>query len=183
VTLWRLRNVAKNVREPGLIVSVTTVVPPKNYTENCIEARDHGEPSRAVKSAERRNGINVQVIRSRSWVATKSPKTRSVSHESGKSSRSTAEMADEEAFDDQHQFQDFLSLLMRHWKSIVCILEKGAIFDPCYSRMKRVPPTATTGHAGAVTAIYGYFAPQRRRKAAAGLDAEGTANRQAKLKI
>jgi hypothetical protein len=23
----------------------------------CIEARDHGEPSRAVKSAERRNGI------------------------------------------------------------------------------------------------------------------------------
>jgi hypothetical protein len=24
----------------------------------CIEARDHGEPSRAVKSAERRNGIN-----------------------------------------------------------------------------------------------------------------------------
>jgi hypothetical protein len=30
----------------------------------CIEARDHGEPSRAVKSAERRNGINVQVIRS-----------------------------------------------------------------------------------------------------------------------
>jgi hypothetical protein len=30
----------------------------------CIEARDHGEPSRAVKSAQRRNGINVQVIRS-----------------------------------------------------------------------------------------------------------------------
>ena len=24
----------------------------------CIEARDHGEPSRAVKSAKRRNGIN-----------------------------------------------------------------------------------------------------------------------------
>jgi hypothetical protein len=24
----------------------------------CFEARDHGEPSRAVKSAERRNGIN-----------------------------------------------------------------------------------------------------------------------------
>jgi hypothetical protein len=24
----------------------------------CVEARDHGEPSRAVKSAERRNGIN-----------------------------------------------------------------------------------------------------------------------------
>jgi hypothetical protein len=24
----------------------------------CIEARDHGEPSRAVKSAQRRNGIN-----------------------------------------------------------------------------------------------------------------------------
>jgi hypothetical protein len=24
----------------------------------CIEARDHGEPSRTVKSAERRNGIN-----------------------------------------------------------------------------------------------------------------------------
>jgi uncharacterized protein len=40
------------------------------------------------------------------------------------------EMADEEAFDDQHQFQDFLSLLMRHWNSIVCILEKEAIFGP-----------------------------------------------------
>jgi uncharacterized protein len=37
--------------------------------------------------------------------------------------------------------------------------------------------------AGAVAAIYGYFAPQRRRKAPAGLDAEGTANRQAKLTI
>ena len=40
----------------------------------CIEARDHGEPSRAVKSAKRRNGINVQVIRSYSWAAAESPK-------------------------------------------------------------------------------------------------------------
>jgi hypothetical protein len=31
----------------------------------CIEARDHGEPSRAVKSAERRNGINVRGPRER----------------------------------------------------------------------------------------------------------------------
>jgi hypothetical protein len=39
-----------------------------------IQARDHGEPSRAVKSAKRRNGINVQVIRSYSWAAAESPK-------------------------------------------------------------------------------------------------------------
>jgi hypothetical protein len=32
----------------------------------CIEARDHGEPSRAVKSAERRNGINARGPRERS---------------------------------------------------------------------------------------------------------------------
>ena len=44
----------------------------------CIEARDHGEPSRAVKSAERRNVINVQVIRSYSWAATESPKKLAV---------------------------------------------------------------------------------------------------------
>jgi hypothetical protein len=38
----------------------------------CIEARGHGEPSRAVKSAERRNGINVQVIRQLFMAATES---------------------------------------------------------------------------------------------------------------
>ena len=38
------------------------------------------------------------------------------------------------------------------------------------------------GVSGAVTAIYRYFAPQRRRIAAAGLDAEVTANRPAREK-
>jgi uncharacterized protein len=40
------------------------------------------------------------------------------------------EMADDEAFDGRQELQDFLSLLMRHWNSIVCILEKGEIFGP-----------------------------------------------------
>jgi uncharacterized protein len=40
------------------------------------------------------------------------------------------EMADDEAFADRKEAQDFLSLLMRHWNSIVCILEKGEIFGP-----------------------------------------------------
>ena len=33
----------------------------------CIEARDHGEPSRAVKSAKRRNGINGGDPASEAW--------------------------------------------------------------------------------------------------------------------
>jgi uncharacterized protein len=154
------------------------------------------------------------------------------------------EMADDEAFDDRQELQDFLSLLMRHWNSIVCILEKGEIFGPLLFQdeegtahgndwargfMRGVSfhheswkelindeehggpliPIMILAHehdpdpemrpykdnvdaelreklilgiAGAVTAIYRYFAPQRRRMAA-GLGAEGTANRQAKLKI
>jgi uncharacterized protein len=40
------------------------------------------------------------------------------------------EMTDEEAFDDQHQFQDLLSLLMRHWNNIARILEAGDVFAP-----------------------------------------------------
>jgi uncharacterized protein len=40
------------------------------------------------------------------------------------------EMAGEEAFDNRHQFQDFLSLLQRHWNSVAATLEKGAIFHP-----------------------------------------------------
>jgi uncharacterized protein len=122
------------------------------------------------------------------------------------------EMADEEAFDDQHQFQDFLSLLMRHWNSIVCILEKGEIFGPLLFQDEHGGPLIPImilahehdpdpemrpykdnidaglreklilGISGAVTAIYRYFAPQRRSMAA-GLGAEGTANRRAKLKI
>jgi len=40
------------------------------------------------------------------------------------------EMADDEAFADRKEAQDFLSLLMRHWNSIVSILEKGEIFGP-----------------------------------------------------
>jgi uncharacterized protein len=39
-------------------------------------------------------------------------------------------MADDEAFDDQQQFQDFLRLLMRHWNSIARILETGDVFAP-----------------------------------------------------
>jgi hypothetical protein len=41
-------------------VRVKKKLMPKNFfwKRACIEARDHGEPSRAVKSAERRNGIN-----------------------------------------------------------------------------------------------------------------------------
>ena len=39
-------------------------------------------------------------------------------------------MADDEAFDDQQQFQDFLNLLIRHWNSIGHMLERGDIFTP-----------------------------------------------------
>jgi uncharacterized protein len=40
------------------------------------------------------------------------------------------EMADDEAFDDQQQFQDFRNLLIRHWNSIGHMLERGDIFTP-----------------------------------------------------
>lgn len=40
------------------------------------------------------------------------------------------EMADEEAFADRQELQDFLSLLMRHWNSIVRILQEEDVFAP-----------------------------------------------------
>ena len=40
------------------------------------------------------------------------------------------EMADDEAFADRKEAQDFLSLLMRHWNNIARILEKGDVFAP-----------------------------------------------------
>jgi uncharacterized protein len=40
------------------------------------------------------------------------------------------EMTDEEAFDNQEQFQEFLSLLMRHWKSVGRIFEEEELFIP-----------------------------------------------------
>jgi uncharacterized protein len=40
------------------------------------------------------------------------------------------EMADNEAFADRHELQDFLDLLMRHWNSIVQMLEEEDVFTP-----------------------------------------------------
>jgi uncharacterized protein len=40
------------------------------------------------------------------------------------------EMADDEAFADRQELQDFLSLLMRHWNSIVHVLDEEDLFIP-----------------------------------------------------
>lgn len=40
------------------------------------------------------------------------------------------EMADDEAFADRQELQDFLSLLMRHWNSIVHVLDEEDVFIP-----------------------------------------------------
>ena len=40
------------------------------------------------------------------------------------------EMADDEALADRQELQDFLSLLMRHWNSIVRILQEEDVFAP-----------------------------------------------------
>jgi uncharacterized protein len=39
-------------------------------------------------------------------------------------------MADDEAFADEEELQDFLSLLMRRWNSIGCKLESDDVFTP-----------------------------------------------------
>jgi uncharacterized protein len=56
------------------------------------------------------------------------------------------EMADDEAFDDQQQFQDFRNLLIRHWNSIGHMLERGDIFTPLLFE-DEAGLTPTTGHA------------------------------------
>jgi len=154
------------------------------------------------------------------------------------------EMADDEAFADQQELQDFVNLIFRHWNSMVRILQGNDVFAPLlfqdeegtahandwargFMRGVRLHheswrellddeehggpliPIMVLAHehdpdpemrpykdnidvelreklilgiAGAVTAIYRYFAPQRRMMAA-GLGAERTAYRQAEGKI
>jgi uncharacterized protein len=153
-------------------------------------------------------------------------------------------MADDEAFADRQELQDFLNLIFQHWNSIVRILQEKDVFAPLlfqdeegtahandwargFMRGVRLHheswrellddeehggpliPIMILAHehdpdpemrpykdnidvelreklilgiAGAVTAIYRYFAPQRRMTAA-GLSAERTAYHQAERKI
>jgi uncharacterized protein len=135
------------------------------------------------------------------------------------------EMADDEAFDDRQELQDFLSLLMRHWNSIVHVLDEEDVFIPLLFEDEEgaargndwargfmrgtllIPILALAyehdpdpemrpykdtidaerreklilGVAAGLTAIYRYFAPQRRRMAArARCRREGISPRRAK---
>src|ERR1700756_142664 len=123
------------------------------------------------------------------------------------------EMADDEAFADRQELQDFVNLIFRHWNSMVRILQGNDVFAPLLFDDEEhggpLIPIMVLAHehdpdpemrpykdnidvelreklilgiAGAVTAIYRYFAPQRRM-VAAGLGAERTAYRQAERKI
>ena len=63
------------------------------------------------------------------------------------------EMADDEAFADQQELQDFVNLIFRHWNSMVRILQGMMYLLLCCSKMKKVRLTPTTGHAGSCAAF------------------------------
>jgi yecA family protein len=63
------------------------------------------------------------------------------------------EMADDEAFADRQELQDFLSLLLPHWNSIVRILQEKDVFAPLLSKIRKVRLTPMTGHADSCVAF------------------------------